>query len=152
MKPSSVSNGISRLSGSSLRTIFPSRSSVDSFGIRVVQLKRNAPQLRADRLLSDPKRRADQKQSTSDDRCSGKRTKAELAKVRRIAAKNHCSHDQDYDGNKRSQHLQKQHRRHQSFSTTARLLCRGNHYRLRLIAIQSDRRSLVAINERKPKV
>src|SRR5207237_10680705 len=39
------SNGISRFRGSSLRTIFPSRSGVGSFPIIAVQLKRKSPQL-----------------------------------------------------------------------------------------------------------
>src|SRR6266513_4023535 len=44
MKPSSFSSGVSRTSGSSLSTIFPSRSA--SFRAIAVQLKRKSPQLR----------------------------------------------------------------------------------------------------------
>src|SRR6266513_1990225 len=126
MKPSSFSSGVSRTSGSSLSTIFPSRSA--SFRTIAVQLKRKSPQLRADRLLSDPKRRADQKQSARNNRCAGKRTKAELGEGRRIAAKDDCSCDQNADGDIRFQRLQKQQRRHQNFATAARLFCSGNRY------------------------
>src|SRR5437588_13011578 len=76
MKLSSVANGTSRLSGSSLRTILPSRSA--GFCTVAVQPKRTDPQLQAGRLFPDPKRCADQKQSTGNDRCPGERTHAEL--------------------------------------------------------------------------
>src|SRR5207248_7451986 len=101
MKLSSVANGTSRLSGSSLRTILPSRSA--GFCTVAVQPKRTDPQLQAGRLFPDPKRCADQKQSTGNDRCPGERTHAELTEDRWIAAKNHCSYDQNHDGNKGSQ-------------------------------------------------
>src|SRR5438132_14203058 len=98
MKPSSVSNGISRLSGSSLRTILPSRSGVGSFPIIAVQLKRKSPQLRADRLFTDPQRCADQKQSTSNNCCHGERTHTKLNEGRGIPAKAYCPHDQNHTG------------------------------------------------------
>src|SRR5438045_3661869 len=100
MKPSRFSNGISRLSGSSLRTIFPSRRT--TFPMIAVQLKRRSPQLQLDRSLLQPKRKTQHEQRTCEDRCPRKCTKAELAEIRRIAGKNDSSCDEHRDGQNRS--------------------------------------------------
>src|SRR5438552_19072988 len=98
MKSVSLSIGVSRTSGCSLSTIFPPRSA--GFCTVAVQPKRTDPQLQAGRLFPDPKRCADQKQTTGNDHCPGERTHTELTEGRRIAGNNHCSNDPDPTGKK----------------------------------------------------
>src|SRR6266480_4824149 len=100
MNSSSCSTGVSSTSGSSLSTIFPSRSGVVSFRTISVQPECNVSQRPVASSSRRPHREADQQQCAGDDSRSGKSTVAEPSEIRRITGENDCSDYNDRDGQK----------------------------------------------------